>query len=555
MSVFDWFRRKRRARPDEGALELSADKADLWNGEGSGNPLAPELARRRWMINVEGLNTAQSGIDPGTWENGRVAFASERSIAFDHEVLRGQLRDRVAALCRDQMKALFSRARQVAQARDQLALAEEKLLEVQPEVAATRKAVESDPRELRRYHHTHSIKRKVARRSIDALLVVSEFVMSSLIFNNAFKKKPFLGAEWMLAAGILVLLIVIPHYVAQGLKDGLTRYHKFDLDPYDENDHAGGPGLRRSVHFERLDDNVFRLASFFLAIVLGVLAVPLSVIRMEEMNGRHLWYFLFFLFLQLGISGYFFLVEWLDHGLASSLRKAAEDRRDDLESDWTYAREDVGKAVAAFHELAEDLIFTIRQAPTWDREVVASYYAGMWSGRAVMEQASEGLDRFVHQGQYPALEAVAESELDTGAADPLTREMPRLGSEDAFGRDWWMDLANDALRIEDADHDSDAVPQAKASWIVSKSPAEMLRWFLRTYFDMALEYRAPSGLMEESDAAAADAPPVGENGHGDLEDGTLAEFAVEDGGKVEPDGEAVEAGGAEAPVAGGSEAK
>lgn len=533
MGLFSRFRRRKGAPrgggsgPEpvleyEGPVFEDPDPAD----PGVGGPAyyEAEIAKMRWIAEAEATNLARADIDPLAWRGGEMAFDHERGIAHAHEALRDKLASRVADQLAENASLLYEKAADVAVAREKLRNADNALVRVTRDFKKLYEDIRHDPLELGRYYRLTSKPTQDAKKVIAIVFVVSEFIISGFVFERMIPSEiPFLG--YFFALGLMLLLIVVPHYTAQGLKEGVTRYHKFDQRWAKDNHRKVHPDLARRVDYEEMDDKGFRVAAIVVGIVLIALILPMSILRAHEIPTTipRILLFFFFLLLQLGISGYFFLREWLDHGMAShNLYKLAEQKTE-LEYDrMAIYDNDYSFAVQGFHQQAEDLIFVLTQAPRWDSYIVQECMATIRLFRHHVMLGHHDLAPFITWARVPYLgsrQSVEAGRADGYPIDPLSNEHVALDEETLLGREWWMRAASDALaRLPEPklpSGGSDAGPEIEGqlppsnlaapssvddvSWYLSRSPWVLLREFLQRYFDLDVNYVRPAELDVEAD--------------------------------------------------------
>jgi len=499
MALKDLFKRRKVKTGMDAPIGMGGDSDAGEPGEGGPSVFMQELAELRWSAQQEAVNQARKTMDPEAWANGQFAFEYERTLAHEHEGLRDRLSNYVGGRVRDEVRELYSLAGDVATIRDELRVVDRDLVQVTRDFNERFEEVREDPQELGRYYRLRSPTKQAAKKLVAGVFILSEFIISGYIFDQIITTDiPLLG--WVFALGLMVMLVVVPHFAAQGIKSGITRYHSFDEKHYEDDGEEAPSDARRRSHQEEQDDRGFRIVASIVGILLICLILPLSSLRATEIDGGVLWFF-FFLFLQLGISGYFFLREWLDFGEASdNLWKLAE-AKDLLEDERSGVLADHAEAIADFHDEAEDLLFTLREAPRWDSYIVQSYLGTIHYFRHLVAVERPDLDPFVTLAKVPYLGS--EDDLEHSNAyplDPVSREHRSLEADNAFGREWWMKRMSDALvEIPESElEDNDGDDLTDASWLVTKSPSLILREFLRRYFDLDDCYKRPSILDLEA---------------------------------------------------------
>lgn len=461
-------------------------------GEGGPSFFKAEIAELRWAAQHEAVNVARKDLDPTRWPDGEMSFEFERALAHAHEGLRDRLHNHAGATLRDQVRKLYEIAAALGSTRDRLSQIEERLVAVTRMHRRVNDEVQADALELARFARLRSPSAQRLKTLIMRILILSEFAISTGIFDRVIPSPiPFLFAG-MFALGLMVLLMAIPHFVAKGLKEGLINRHKYTLEATEQLKLRPSPRLNRFVHAEQQDDNGFKIASYALGGLLVFLLLPLSLLRAfvvenKELAPTWLW-FLFFLCIQAGISGYFFLREWLDHGEPSAVLETLTEQRDDWAGQRMAALAEAGQIVAAFHDAAEDVVFTIREAPRWDDYIVSSYYETIHYFRHLIAVERPEYDPFITWAHVPSLEAVGSvpEEFQYHTLVPTSAEHPSLSANHPVGRYWWLREMSDALKLMPTGADAHA--DDDVSWLMTKSPARLLSEFLKRYFDQDIVY-------------------------------------------------------------------
>jgi hypothetical protein len=539
MALRDLFRRRNQTDGQD-PIGMGDSDGDYEDGEGGPSIYKQELAEYRWAAQQEALNVGRRGVDPERWDDGRMSFEFERALAHGHEGLRDRLATYVGQRVRDEVRDLYELASDVALARDSLRDVDDELLHVTRHWKQKHEEVTDNELDVDRYYRLKSVNGKVVKYLIAAVFVVGEFIISGLVFERLFEDLPP-GLGYVLAFGVTLALIVIPHYAALGLKEGLTQYHVFEKRALEKAGVAVPLGVDRAVHFEEQDDRGFRWAAFAVGFGLLAMVVPLSVIRTHGEGEEFSWAaFFFLLLLQYALSGYFFLREWLDHGQPSHSLHMLDEQKAVLQAQRTAALEDHADAVTQFHDTAEDLIFTLQQAPRWDSHIVESYLETIRYFRHLITIEQPEYEQFITWARVPYLgsrETTSESEYPL---DPVSNEHRSLEEPGPLGREWWLRTAGDALRQAPSDEGAieaggdDSLPGA--SWLITKSPNELLATFLSRYFDLPTDYQRPDGIdeSEDEDGEARDEPPDAstahavDSAHGDEHDRSSADGSEDD---------------------------
>jgi hypothetical protein len=377
--------------------------------------------------------------------------------------------------------------------RDSLRTVDAELIEKTREHDQNHRLLAENHHELGRFHRMKNPNQKAIKLAIASALIITELVLAAQVFSEVIRDDiPLVG--YGAAAGVVLLLVVIPHYVAQGLKEGLTRFHQFELEASERNGHALTASLERNVHVELQEDKVFRwIAAFLLAMLLAMI-IPLSFLRAEHAGDGSLWYVLLYLFVQLGVSGYFFLREWNDLSNLCEAAEMSERLRASLITRRAAVVEDLNGAMAEFFAIGEDAVRIAKQAASWDRQLVDAYYSTIEHFRGTIATARPDLAPFLFWASRPAMDALTASP---------SRPLGGVEGEDADeiggvpgGRTWWIEQLSSSVGASssgDGDH---------AGWMVTKAPLKLLEYYLATVVDVRLEYSYPIDLDLSVDALA-----------------------------------------------------
>lgn len=535
MALRDLFRRRNKADGQD-PIGMGDDSGDYDDGEGGPSIYKQELSEYRWAAQQEAVNIARRGVDPERWDNGRMAFEFERAIAHGHEGLRDRLANYVGQRARDEVRELYELAGDVALARDSLREADHKLVQVTEDWRTKHDEVADDELELSRYYRQRSVTARAIKYLIAAVFVVGEFIISGLVFERLFEDLPP-GLGYVLAFGVTLALIVIPHYAALGLKEGLTQYHVFEKRGLEKAGQPVPDDVERAVHQEEQDDRGFRWSAFIVGLGLLIMVVPLSIIRAQGEGDEFSWAaFFFLLLLQYALSGYFFLREWLDHGHSSHSLYKLDEEKDALENVRAGILADQADAVSEFHDTAEDLIFTLQQAPRWDSHIVESYLETIRYFRHLITIEQPEYEQFITWARVPYLGSKTTTDASQYPLDPVSEEHRALEEAGPLGREWWLRAATDALREATEEDEAAAGGTGErdgedASWLITKSPDALLEEFLDRYFDLPLNYNRPAGIDESDLEAEAVAEDLADNVE-EAKPGTVGP-AGEDGDDVE----------------------
>jgi len=508
MGLFDFFRRwGRSAEPPEGSATASGELPDLPthpSGAGGPSPVATELSQLRFAAVSEAINVARSVPDPANWNDGRMQFEIERSTAHAHEAVRDQLSGYISAELAKMAAATYDAAIYVGLARERLRKVDHDLEQATEDWNRKYKLAQRDPGEVGRYYRSRSFSHWFWKVVVAIVLIAVELVMTSEVFSGVFPGSD-LGplATVPLAFGIIILLILVPHMAAIGLKEGLLTHHSFDRSDLAERGRRVPTEIRRMEEREFQEDRIFRQTAIPMAVVLLLLIFPLSWLRAKHVGSEAipvwLWFILFAL-VQIGISMYFFLREWMDYGTIANDLVALTKRKGELEDERAEAVAGVGQAASAFNRSAENLLFVLQEAPRWDSYVVESYLTTIHQCRHLIGLENADIRPFVAGATIPYLGTREEAAESPYALEPLSWENASLEGGLISGRQWRVRLVGEEWRAELADLDEDEIDDSDMMWMITKSPTDMLEEILRRYFDLPASYHRPAIFDEIPDA-------------------------------------------------------
>jgi hypothetical protein len=508
MGLHSMFRRRNETDGSD-AIGLGSEEGDLEVGAGGPSFFRQELAELRWAAQSEALNVARSGIDPTRWDDGRLAFDFERGLAHGYSGLRDRLANVVGDRIREQCRELYDLAADVGNERANLARIDHTMEHTMREWKQNHEEVIDNQLDLNRYLRLKFVNSNVIKVLVAGVFVLSEFIISGRVFEQLLSDLPP-GLGYVLAFGVTLALIVIPHFAALGLKDGLTQHHRFDKEAIEAAGQAVPPEKERAVHVEEKDDKGFRWAASLVGIGLLIMIIPLTVIRVKgEGDGFDWWSFFFLILLQYSLSGYFFLREWLDHGQPSHRMHMSDKSKEHVERLRAKAISDLGSAAAAFHNEAEDLIFTITQAPRWDSYIVSSYYETIRYCRHLIRLANPEYEQFITWARVPYLGSQSSAMQSPFPVDPLSNEHMLLEEDSLLGREWLLRTTTGALSSAamgaEATASAPEVRTPDVSWLMTKSPDQLLETFLMRYYGLPLSYsRSITGIFAEDHEAQSE---------------------------------------------------
>lgn len=508
MALRGWFSRRKKVDVGE-PIGLGDADGDFEPGEGGVSIFREELSQFRWVVQQEALAEARKGIDPERWAGGRIAFEHERAIAHDHEGLRDRLANYVGQRIRDDAKDLHELAGAVATTRNALHDVDRQVIRVMRDWNEKHDEITGDALELNRFYRLRSGPSQLFKYLIVAVFIVSEYFISTQVFDRVF---PGLeqGFVYVLVLGVTLALIVLPHYAALGLKEGHTHYHLYRKRDYEKRDERVPVDVELAAHREERDDLGFRRAATLLGVALALMIIPLTWVR-ANLEAEFSWStFFFLLLLQFSLSGYFFLREWLDYGdLSHAFHKVTQDR-DKVQARRQAALEDYSVAIEDFNAKAEDVVFTVQQAPRWDNYIVQTYNGTIRYGRTIMALENPECEEFIYWARVPYLGPKSGVTQSSYPLDPASEENRMLEEDGPFGRNWWMDVANEALRgLKPLGEGAGTRGDSSPLWLVTKAPHDLLREYLHRYHGFSGDYERPPSLQPTGTDAGSpsDHPP------------------------------------------------
>jgi hypothetical protein len=468
MGLFDFLHlgtRGSKGAPSDTAGGMGADD-DFLEEPGDGGPslFAADLARLRWVAQQEAVNVGRLSLEPELWEGGRLRFEFERTLAHEHEGLRDRLADYVAATSRDHLAELHSIAGNVAVARDDLRVADRELATVLYSWNSAYREVHEDELELGRYFRLKSKMYQLFKLLVALCFFGAELAVSTALFGKVVSAdNP--AYPLLFSLGLILMLIMIPHYSAIGLKDGLTKYHEAEMDAHARLNLQAPSRLRKKARVEEIEDAGMKLAAGVVGLALVGMLIPLSALRARELGSpsQGTFWFVFFLLLQTAISGYFFLREWMDYGTASVNLKHHDESKDAAEATRESAVYGHATLVASFLSEAEQLRFLFREAPRWDSHIVQTYLATIHYFRHLVTLQQPDLSVFINHAAMPYLGRKEDATGSDYPLDPVGNEHLELERADAFGREWWLRQLGSALVMDNPNKPNEPSSRARTS--------------------------------------------------------------------------------------------
>jgi len=499
------FGRKTRLE-NNGAPDLGMPESNLVDpDEGGPSPFAKELAQWRWTHTQQSIDLARSDYEPEAWHGGRMLFDLETTLAHAHQELRDRLQVWSHKQIEESTEDLFQDAGEVAICQTELEWADGEYLRTLSVWKAGFAEIEDEPQELVRLNNLRSRGAMLLKILILVIFVASEFIITGFIFNQALPLDiPFIG--YVLAFGIMVMLIAVPHYLAQGIKEGITQHHRFDLEDESAGSTPDTIRKRRQIHRESKDDRGFKVASALVGAVLLGLIVPLSILRASEtLTGNKVLWFFAFLFIQLAVSGYFFLREWLDHGPPSANLYRVERYLGRARKDREAAFAAYADALDDYFQDAAPAFKVLTDTLRLDAQIVESYHETLHFGRHLQTIERPDLAPFINGAFVPYLGTIDEIEDDRGDLFiPVTTSNRVLERGDARGRDWLLDQIDLSARSALAEIEGDGV---EGSWrsrpasgaLIDSMARQWLYGYLAEHFGLS-RYTTPIFDMEHLDS-------------------------------------------------------
>ena len=443
------FNRKAQLQSPEGVdLGLQAGEV-IEPGEGGPSPFSQDLAKWRFTHLQQSVDLTKAKYSPEAWADGRFLYDLETSLAHAHQEIRDRAEDWSQERVRENAEILFEDAGEIARAQVELQRADSEYLRTQKMWKKSFREIEDEPQEIFRLNSLRSVTAMALKELLLFVFIASEFVITGFVFNNALPLDiPYIG--YVLAIGVLAMLMAVPHYLARGIKEGITQHHKFDLDDeeFSDNSSKGGIRKRRQVHREEADDKGFRIASLFVGLTLLALIVPLSFLRASEtIKGNRVLWFFSFLFIQIAISGYFFLREWLDHGPPSANLHMVEKHLKECKEAREEAFVAYSDALNAYYEDSLNLLKSMQYATRLDAQIIEHYLTTLHFGRHLQIQNSPEMAPFINGAIIPYLGVMKEVNDERGDVyEPVTSSFRTFENGTARGREWWLNQVDASIR-------------------------------------------------------------------------------------------------------------
>jgi len=457
-----------------------------------------QLEQYRWVAQNESHSVAGAGYNIEDWPTLRFSYELEDALAWGHEATRSRL----ALWGTAQLVGgdeLHSRASSVVDALDSLEQADDDLLFAADHWQSAREEVVLDPLEMTRYNRLNDSRHHMIRLLVAGVLIVTEWFMTGFVFDKALPVSGIPYAGYYISLGALTILIGLPHMVAKGLKQGLTRHHAWDAEG---NPNEIPSSKKRQIDSERVDDRVFVAVSIALLMLTFGTVLCLAVLRASDVQGSNKWiWFFLYLFLQLVISGFFFLTEWLDYGAASHGLAMADRRlteaRDFRKSSYQYY---VG-SLASYFAYADFVFKTIADLAQHDNLIVSTFRETLHWGRHQQTMQAGGSEAFfIHAATTPVL-----GPTDAASNSPLYSiydEHEWLEDDAPRGRSWILDdfkVALEEARVSSRPGGDPSNPdgneRSAAGHLIDSLSRAWLNDYLWEYFEARL-YDAPSAIHD-----------------------------------------------------------
>lgn len=485
------FNRKPRIK-NTGAPDFSVFEGDdLEVDEGGVGPFKGELSQYRFAHQQGSIDLAKSGYNPDAWDGGRFLFDLETALAHLYQELRDRLQIYSRNEIQDATEEMYSAAGEVAMAQAELQRYDRAFLRATELEDLAFSELRDEPQEIVRLNNLRSNITHMAKLGIAALFVVSEFVITGFIFNQALPLD-INGIGYVLALGVILMLIVVPHYLAQGMKEGITEHHSFDLDDGIITNIKDLAKKKRQAHRENKDDKGFRVISMSLFIILLALVIPLSVLRASDtLTGNKYAWFFSFLFIQLCISGYFFLREWIDHGAPSVNLHRLENDSKRAQRVWESAFADYADAIDVCITEAQPVFKAMLDYQRMDAAIVESFYATIHYGRHLQEIERPELAVYINGARIPYLGSSAEISDERGMLyDAVSSSNRPLEIGDSRSRGWMSNqieiaIGNSSEKSSYQDMSGSTVFRPASGGMIDSSAREWLYGYLKEHFGIS----------------------------------------------------------------------
>ncbi len=222
------------------------------------------------------------------------------------------------------------------------------------------------------------------------------------------------------------------------------------------------------------------------------------------MTGNKIAWFSVFLFIQLAVSGYFFLREWLDHGAPSANLHRVERHLKESKKEREKAFLDYSDSLNEYFQVSSPVFKTMFDAVRLDAAIVENFYATLHFGRQLQCNQSPEYAAFITGARIPYLGGLDEVEDERGAIyDPVTSSNRPLESATLRSREWWLGKIDTAARHTDQSSSGvgvagDEVVRPPSGMLIDSAAREWLYGYLDEQFGLG-RYQAPLFEAAEPD--------------------------------------------------------
>lgn len=387
----------------------------------------------------QSVDAARRGVEPAAWHDGRIIFDHEFALAHSHQALRDRLQVWIRSDFSDEISEMGARATEVIAQQGRLEVADQRLIDAKRSYAEALARIQ-DGHEQIRFNSRRNPYAIFFKWLVAVIFVLSELLMTGYIFQGAIHLG-FGGAAgeqilpFILAVGVMVMFVAGPHFLAKGLKL-IDNSSSKDLE-------VEGPSKRTFLtRNSRISEAHLTRALWIFGASLILLMIPLSIMRAQGTiaGNRMLWFFLFF-FVQLGVSAYFFVREWMDSGSPSEILHSAEKELGRERSNRDAEAEEYGFALSDFLEVANPCMKVVLDLFRHDGQIVEEFYATIHFGRSAMEAEAPSLRTFINGARIPYLGPRGEIEDERGLVYDAVSSSNRVHEEDGpRSRDWWAEM-------------------------------------------------------------------------------------------------------------------
>lgn len=301
--IKSFFNRKKEPQETPGAagVEIPTDQGVVTSGRGAAigtgeteyqvtdgittNPFMHDLGDVTWQAQREAQVIGSQSLDPAYWQDGQIAFEFERALGHQHEEIRHRLATWVENKVSEPVEKLTELASRGAEASDEMKECDREAVIAFKEWRRVYEEVQRDETELARFHHIRKgwSVYKTYKYLAWGVFVASESAITYMIFMHLVGEAPIEKAiALFLALGVILAMVLVPHYAAVAIREGFTRKHKYQVEAYERRDLVPSSQMHRKADHEDVEDRGSRWVGAMICLVLLAAIVPLSFVRASD---------------------------------------------------------------------------------------------------------------------------------------------------------------------------------------------------------------------------------------------------------------------------------